>query len=77
MRIARSRSSIYDSRNVVELFLLVLRVPRRSLANWRYAHTRVSLLNQQISFLAKRIINFIYKVYSYEKVTYKIELRIN
>lgn len=41
-----------------------------------YKFAGVPLLNQQIPFLAKRIINFIYKVYSYKKVTYWVRLRL-
>ncbi len=38
MCIARSRNS-FGERIRRELFLRVLRLPRRSLARWRYAHT--------------------------------------
>jgi len=39
-----------------------------------YKFAGVPLLNQQIPFLAKCIINFIYTAYSYEKVTLTIRL---
>ncbi len=61
MCLARSRSSIYGRRKVVELFLLVLRRSRRSLAK-RYAHTEGKMMQKIEEIILNNVIVGIHKL---------------